>query len=98
MTAKTLTPEEIEHLGKLAKIAISEGHHEKIAIELTKIVNHVAQLQEVATTSINPILAGTNLKNSFRADTERKDTLKRCGVESFPKTHNGLLEVPPVFE
>jgi aspartyl-tRNA(Asn)/glutamyl-tRNA(Gln) amidotransferase subunit C len=98
MTAKIVTPEEIEHLGKLAKIAILEGHHEKIAAELTKIVNHVTQLQEVDTASVDPILAGTNLKNSFRADTERKDTLKKQGIESFPKTQNGLLEVPPVFE
>lgn len=98
MTAKIITPEEIEHLGKLAKIAIPEYQHEKIAAELTKIIHHVAQLQEVDTTSVDPILAGTNLKNSFRTDTERKDTLKKQGVESFPKTQNGLLEVPPVFE
>jgi Asp-tRNA(Asn)/Glu-tRNA(Gln) amidotransferase C subunit len=41
---------------------------------------------------------GTDLKNMFRDDAERENTNRGAGVEAFPKSKDGFLEVPAVFE
>ncbi len=96
--AKDITEEEIRHLGTLARINIADHDIARLARDLSAIVAHVDELQNADTAGVSPATGGTKLKNIFREDTERNNTLKQKGVETFPEVQNGLLKVPPVFE
>jgi aspartyl-tRNA(Asn)/glutamyl-tRNA(Gln) amidotransferase subunit C len=96
--SSTIDKETIEHLAKLARVELDEGEKEKLLKDLGNILEHFKELEELDTTNVVPMTGGTDLKNVFRDDTERENTDRGAGVEAFPKSKDGFLEVPAVFE
>ncbi|MDP3901884.1 MAG: Asp-tRNA(Asn)/Glu-tRNA(Gln) amidotransferase subunit GatC [bacterium] len=90
----------IEHLAELARLKLTEKEQEKFLTDLTSILNHFKELQEVNTDEVRPMTGGTMLKNVTREDEvfteghfENVDKLR----EQFPEQDGGFLKVPPVF-
>ena len=96
--ASPINKTELEHLAKLAHIELDPKEEEKLLKDLTEILDHFKELEELDTTGVIPMTGGTDLKNVLRDDTEREGTDRGAGIESFPETKNGFLKVPPVFE
>lgn len=96
--ASQINKEELKHLAKLSRIELSEKEEKKILKDLEEILDYFKEIQSIDTSKIAPMTGGTELKNVFRDDDERKKTNSRCGTESFPEEKNGLLKVPSVFE
>jgi len=96
--ASSLGKQDLEHLAKLARIELDPKEEAKLLADLSNILNHVKELQAIPTDDIPPMAGGTDLKNIFREDTERENTNRGAGTESFPEKKNGYLKVPPVFE
>ncbi len=95
-----LTREEIEHLGKLARIALTEEEKERYATELSAILDYVEQLQEVDTTDVEPTSQVTGLEDVYREDVvapQSEEVVKKI-IEQFPEREGDLLKVPGVFE
>jgi len=88
----------LTHLAKLARIEFDPAEEEKLIADLGAILDHFKELQAVPTDSVTPMTGGTDLKNVFRGDTERESTNRGAGTEAFPKSKDGFLEVPAVFE
>lgn len=88
----------LEHLAKLARIKLSQVEEEKLLVDLSKILDHFKELQELDTSQVAPLTGGTDLKNIFRKDDESESTNRGEGVEQFPEKENGFLKIPPVFE
>ena len=81
MTA--LTPAQVRHIAKLARLTLSDAEVEKFAKELTSILQYVDMLQEVDTKNVTPTAQVTGQKNSFREDEIRQggtapDALLSC--------------------
>ena len=96
--ASSLNKHDLEHLAKLARIELDPKEEEKLLNDLGNILDHFKELQALDTTNVLPMTGGTDLKNSFRDDTERENTNQGAGVEAFPEKKDGFLKVPPVFE
>ncbi len=96
--SSVINKHELEHLAKLARIELDPNEEEKLLKDLGNILEHFKELQAIDTTNIEPMAGGTDLKNSFRDDTERENTNRGAGVDVFPEKQNGFLKVPPVFE
>ncbi|MEK7102588.1 MAG: Asp-tRNA(Asn)/Glu-tRNA(Gln) amidotransferase subunit GatC [Patescibacteria group bacterium] len=95
-----LTREEIEHLGKLARIALTDEEKERYATELSAILDYVEQLQEVDTTDVEPTSQVTGLEDVYREDVvapQSEEVVKKI-IEQFPEREGDLLKVPGVFE
>lgn len=95
-----LTREEVEHLGKLARLALTEEEKERYATELSAILEYVEQLQEVDTTDVEPTSQVTGLEDVYREDVVRacdEETRKKI-IAQFPEREGDLLKVPGVFE
>ena len=88
----------LKHLTELARIELSSNEEEKLLKDLTKILDHFEELKEVDTTNVAPLAGGSDLKNVFREDAERENTLQGEGVDGFPEHKDGFLKIPPVFE
>lgn len=87
----------LEHLAELARIELKPEEEEKLLRDLSKILDHFKELQELDTSAVSPMTGGTALKNIFREDAERENTNHEAGIEQFPETKDGFLKIPPVF-
>ena len=95
-----LTREEVEHLGRLARIALTDEEKERYATELSAILDYVEQLQEVDTTDVEPTSQVTGLEDVYREDVavpQSREVMKEI-IEQFPDREGDLLKVPGVFE
>jgi aspartyl-tRNA(Asn)/glutamyl-tRNA(Gln) amidotransferase subunit C len=69
-----LTPEQVRHIAKLARLRLSAAEEEKFSKELSGILQYVEKLSEVNTDNVEPTAQVTGLTNRFRADEIRTDT------------------------
>jgi len=94
---KSLDKGKLERLAELARIGLSEGSEEKLLRDAEGILSYFDELNQVDTDGIEPMTGGTDMKNAARDD-ERSDDLLRDGVEEFPVSRDGLLEVPKIMK
>lgn len=89
----------LEHIKKLCKIACEEEENEDILNSLTRVLEYMAQLNEVNTDEIRAcryVLRGM-LWNEMRED-EVKDVLRREQfLANAPDQIGGMIRVPPVL-
>lgn len=81
MTA--LTPAQVAHIAKLARITLSTEDIEKMARELSSILQYVDLLGEVDTKNVAPTAQVAGLENALREDIVRPseaspDSLLAC--------------------
>ena len=88
----------LEHLAKLARIELDPKEETKLLHDLTKLLDYFEELKAVDTSHVEPLSGGSELKNIFREDAERENTLQGAGTENFPEHKDGFLKIPPVFE
>lgn len=88
----------LEHLAELARIKLDGRQEEKLLHDLGKILSHFEELKEIDTTNVAPLAGGTMFVNAFREDTERENSLRGKGTETFPEKADKFLKIPPVFE
>jgi aspartyl-tRNA(Asn)/glutamyl-tRNA(Gln) amidotransferase subunit C len=98
MSDSPITRETLEYLANLARIELDPAEEDRLLADLQNILGYVSELQGVDTTGVVPMNGGTDLTNIFREDTGSMHTNRGHGVEQFPKSHKGFLEVPPVFK
>lgn len=64
----TLSPEQVRHIAKLARLNLKDEEVEKFATELTAILAYVEKLQEVDTEGIEALSSVTGCANVLRKD------------------------------
>ncbi len=67
----TLDPAAVRHIGKLARLRLTDEEVEKFAPELTSILQYIDKLSEVNTENVAPTSQLTGLENVFRSDVLR---------------------------
>src|SRR5438309_9821414 len=63
-----ITRDEVAHLARLSRIALSDAELDHLAPQLDQIITAVAQVQEVAAEGIPPTSHATGLTNGYRDD------------------------------
>ncbi len=63
-----ITRDEVAHLARLSRLALSDAELDHLAPQLDQIISAVAQVQEVAADGIPPTTHATGLANVFRDD------------------------------
>ena len=99
----SLTREEVAHVAKLARIAMSEEELDRIAPELARIIGWVEQLGEVDTSEVEPMAAVIPQKLRLREDVVDADPLTAGGrreevLANAPVAEHGFFGVPKVIE
>ena len=90
----TIRRDEVLHVAKLAELAVPESELERLVEQLNRIVDYVAQLDEVpADHMAEPFLPGP-AELSLREDVEGAVPLARPPVELAPEFRDGFFLVP----
>lgn len=94
----SLTLEEVEHIALLARLELSEEEKKRYQQQLSSILDHIAQLQELDTSDVLPLSSVIAEKMSLRAD-EPGDCLTSDELmQNAPQSVDKQFRVPPVLD
>lgn len=93
-----LTRDDVLHIARLARIAVTNDEVERLTVQLSGILDHFAALAAVDTEGVEPTAHPLPLANVMRAD-EVQPSLSRDDVlANAPMTEDGYIRVRAVLE
>ena len=93
-----VSTEQVRHIAKLARIAMSDEEIERLAPELNNILGWVEQLGEVNTDGIEPLTAVIDQKLRLRDDVVTEGDIRDEVLANAPEAQHGFFAVPKVIE
>jgi len=93
-----VSTEQVRHIAKLARIAMSDEEIERLAPELNNILGWVEQLGEVNTDGIEPLTAVIDQKLRLRHDAVIDGNIRDEILANAPEAQHGFFAVPKVIE
>ncbi len=93
-----ITRQEVEHVARLARLALSEGETEKLQEEVSSILDNIAVLNEVDTQSVPPTAQVTGLSNVMREDGTWQSLPAADVLANAPRRLDDFFLIQPVFE
>ena len=101
--AMSVNKDQVRHIAKLARIAMSDEELERMVPELNNILGWVEQLGEVNTDGVEALTAVIDLKQRLRDDVINADPLTGGNIRdevlaNAPDAQHGFFAVPKVIE
>ena len=94
----SVSPEQVRHIAKLARIAMSDDEIERLAPELNNILGWVEQLEEVNTDGVEPLATVIDQKMRLRDDVVTECYIRDEILANAPEAQHGFFAVPKVIE
>jgi aspartyl-tRNA(Asn)/glutamyl-tRNA(Gln) amidotransferase subunit C len=94
----SVTTEQVRHIAKLARIAMSDEELERFVPELNNILGWVEQLGEVDTEGVEPLATVIEQKLRLREDKVIEGDCRDDILANAPAAEHGFFAVPKVIE
>ena len=94
----SVSSEQVRHIAKLARIAMSDEELERLVPELNNILGWVEQLSEVNTEGVEPLTAVIDQKLRLREDVVTEGDERDAVLANAPEAQHGFFAVPKVIE
>lgn len=94
----SVSTDQVRHIAKLARIAMSDEEIERLAPELNKILGWVEQLAEVDTAGVEPLATVIEQKLRLRDDEVTEGNIRDEIMANAPDAQHGFFAVPKVIE
>jgi aspartyl-tRNA(Asn)/glutamyl-tRNA(Gln) amidotransferase subunit C len=92
-----ITRDDVAHLARLARIAMTDEELDRLAGELDVILGAVARVQEVAAADIPPTSHALPLTNVLRADEPTPSLGADAALAAAPEAEDGRFRVPQIL-
>lgn len=86
--------EQVLHVAKLSRLRLSEAEVEKMAGELSGILDHVGRIGELDLDDVAPTSHVVDLENVLRPDEARPSWPREDVLEQAPDRAEGAFRVP----
>jgi aspartyl-tRNA(Asn)/glutamyl-tRNA(Gln) amidotransferase subunit C len=86
--------EQVLHVAKLARLSFSDEEVDRLAPELSKIVDYVEQMDRLDLEGVEPTSHVVELQNVLREDVPRPSLPKERALEQAPDAADGGFRVP----
>ena len=93
----SISRDEVAHLARLARLAVTDAELDKFAGQLDQIVGAVAAVGAVADQDIPPTSHAVPLTNVFRADVVRPGLTQAQALAAAPAAEDGRFRVPRIL-
>jgi aspartyl-tRNA(Asn)/glutamyl-tRNA(Gln) amidotransferase subunit C len=93
----SITRDEVAHLARLARIALSDAELDHLAPQLGQIIAAVAQVQEVTAEGIPPTSHATGVTNVFRNDVQIQCLGPDAALDQAPAVELQRFKVPRIL-
>ena len=94
----TISRDEVAHLARLARLAVSEQELDLFAGQLDMILTSVARVSEVAAADIPPTSHAVGLINVFREDGPRPGLTQQQALSGAVAAEEGRFRVPRILD
>ena len=94
----SVSPEQVRHIAKLARIAMSDEELDRLLPELNNILGWVEQLGEVDTDGVEPLATVIDQKLRLRDDVVTEGDIRDEVLANAPEAQHGFFAVPKVIE
>lgn len=91
-----ITKEDVEHIGWLARIEISEQEKAEYMEKLNSVLDYFGQLDEVATDDVPPTYHVIDLHNVFREDVVEESLSQDEVLANTEHKQEGTFKVPRI--
>jgi aspartyl-tRNA(Asn)/glutamyl-tRNA(Gln) amidotransferase subunit C len=92
-----ISRDEVAHLARLARLAVTEDELTTFAGQLDVILRSVATVGEVAADDIPPTSHAVPLVNVFRPDVVRPGLTQQQALAAAPAAEDGRFRVPRIL-
>jgi aspartyl-tRNA(Asn)/glutamyl-tRNA(Gln) amidotransferase subunit C len=92
-----ITRDDVAHLARLARIAMTDEELDRLAGELDVILGAVARVQEVTAADIPPTSHALPLTNVLRADEPAPSLGAEAALAAAPDAQDGRFRVPQIL-
>jgi aspartyl-tRNA(Asn)/glutamyl-tRNA(Gln) amidotransferase subunit C len=93
-----ISREEVAHLARLARLAVTESELDTFAGQLDVILQSVARVGEVAADDIPPTSHSVPLTNVFRDDEPVPSLPQQAVLAGAPDAEDGRFRVPRILD
>jgi aspartyl-tRNA(Asn)/glutamyl-tRNA(Gln) amidotransferase subunit C len=93
-----ITREDVAHLARLARIAMTDDELDHLAGQLDIILGSVARVQEVAADDIPPTSHALTLTNVFREDVIVPPLGAEAALAAAPAAEDSRFRVPRILD
>jgi len=97
MAEHELTPEQVAHVAKLARLALPAEKLSKFAGQLAGILQYIDKMAEVDTTGVEPMAQPLPLHNVLREDVVGPALTLEQVLQNAPETDGAFFKVPKVI-
>ena len=94
----SVSENEVRHVAKLARLALSDAEIDKMVPELNNILGWVEQLGEVNTDGVEPLTAVIANELRLRDDVVNDGDCRDDVLKNAPDAQHGFFAVPKVIE
>ena len=98
MSDLKITLAEVEHVARLARLALGGDEKERMRSQLDVILGYVERLRRVDTTGVEPTAHVLPLANIMRDDEVRPSYPVDAMLANAPDPHDGQVRVPRILE
>ena len=89
---------DIDYVANLARLELTPEERAKFSGQLSHILEHFAQLNEVDVSGIEPMAHAFAVENVLREDRSEPGFSPETAVEHAPQKRNNMVQVPKVVE
>lgn len=89
---------DIEHVAKLARLALAPDEKARFAQQLGDVLHHIAQLEKVDVAGIEPMAHAAPVFNVWAEDAVRPGLPVELALRNAPAQRDHMVVVPKVVE
>ena len=94
----SLTLQEVEHIAQLARLQLTDEEKALYQQQLSDILDHVAQLQQLDTSDIPPTSSVLPPRTMLREDHPKKGLEPKQALKNSASKEKDQFRVPPVLD
>ena len=94
----SISREDVAHLGRLARLELTESELDDYSVQLDLILQSVARISEVAADDIPPMSHPSPMVNVFRDDVVKPSLTREEALAAAPATEDNRFRVPRILD
>jgi aspartyl-tRNA(Asn)/glutamyl-tRNA(Gln) amidotransferase subunit C len=89
-----LEREQVDHVARLARLELSAEETERMAVELSKVLDHIEKIRELELDGVEPTAHVVDIVNALRADEPEPSLPREVTLAAAPEAQDGGFGVP----
>ena len=94
----SISRQDVEHVAYLARLGLTEDEKDRLAQQLSNILDAMQVIGQLDTSAIPPTAQVIPLQNVMRDDVARPSLPQQAILRNAPQTRDGQFIVPAVLE